>query len=333
MPLDWNWFFSSLSQSAAAIVGIFGAFIITKIFSNQTIYVEKKARLKQLLTQAQKISDTANSFNIDWYNEQCNKPGFYRFENYLDNKLPKEESIDVITEEFLNEYISTNAFSKYTEPNEIKEELKSIASNVFKENIRVREEEEATERARKSIEEGELGGMAKFMHNMTRMDLGGVGRSVVGSYSSLIAPPWDIVRAISQGFDKSYLDAKHHAREVSVFLEGIKGNPESPRQISFALILVLFIFFIGVIYPLSFMPAGGAPKLDYSAQIIINQILSFKGFLLGVISIAFTVIVTIFFTTNIRMVYSQADVLRVEQLTDAKSYCHYFKCIDRSDAK
>jgi len=33
---DWNWFFSSLSQSSAAIVGIFGAFIITKILSNNS---------------------------------------------------------------------------------------------------------------------------------------------------------------------------------------------------------------------------------------------------------------------------------------------------------
>ncbi|MCH7733340.1 MAG: hypothetical protein IIB44_12675 [Candidatus Marinimicrobia bacterium] len=33
---DWNWFFSALAQSAAAIVGIFAAFIITKIVNNQS---------------------------------------------------------------------------------------------------------------------------------------------------------------------------------------------------------------------------------------------------------------------------------------------------------
>jgi len=34
--MDWNWYFAALSQSAAAIGGIFGAFIITKVLTNQT---------------------------------------------------------------------------------------------------------------------------------------------------------------------------------------------------------------------------------------------------------------------------------------------------------
>lgn len=54
MSADWNWFFSSLSQSAAAIVGIFGAFIITKIFSNQTAFSEKTAKLNNYLIEAKK---------------------------------------------------------------------------------------------------------------------------------------------------------------------------------------------------------------------------------------------------------------------------------------
>jgi hypothetical protein len=61
MTQDWKWFFSYLSQSAAAIVGIFGAFIITQTFSNQTSFSEKKFKTKQLLIQARKISDNANS--------------------------------------------------------------------------------------------------------------------------------------------------------------------------------------------------------------------------------------------------------------------------------
>ena len=36
--MDWNWFFSSVAQSAAAIVGILAAFIITKILNSQTEY-------------------------------------------------------------------------------------------------------------------------------------------------------------------------------------------------------------------------------------------------------------------------------------------------------
>lgn len=67
--MDWNWFFSSLAQSAAAIVGVFGAFIITKILSNQTVFSEKKNRLKELLAEAEKIKGDAQALSFDWRNK------------------------------------------------------------------------------------------------------------------------------------------------------------------------------------------------------------------------------------------------------------------------
>lgn len=41
--MDWNYFYSSLALSVAALVGIFSAFIITKVISNQSEF-EKKCR-------------------------------------------------------------------------------------------------------------------------------------------------------------------------------------------------------------------------------------------------------------------------------------------------
>lgn len=40
--IDWNWFFSALAQSSAAIIGIFLAFTISKIMSNQNDYKHYK---------------------------------------------------------------------------------------------------------------------------------------------------------------------------------------------------------------------------------------------------------------------------------------------------
>jgi len=103
--MDWNWFFSSLSQSAAAIVGIFGAFIITKIFSNQTLFLAKKSKLRDLLVQAQRISDNANSFNVGWYNDNFNKSGYRDFPVELEESFPRGEDLDEVTDEFLENYI------------------------------------------------------------------------------------------------------------------------------------------------------------------------------------------------------------------------------------
>jgi len=65
--MDWNWFFSSIAQSAAAIVGIFGAFIITKVLSNQALFGEKTTRFRSLQTTASKLVASADNLAFAWY--------------------------------------------------------------------------------------------------------------------------------------------------------------------------------------------------------------------------------------------------------------------------
>ena len=327
MALDWNWFFSSLSQSAAAIVGIFGAFIITKIFSNQSVFVAKNTKLKELLVQAQRISDNANGFNVGWYNDNFDKPGYRDFPSALEEKFPMGENLDEVTEEFLENYIEKETFSKYSEVEGVKKKLRAIAADIFEANIKKRQEHEAAYKAHAEFLKGRESGLA------------GVGRTLSNMvmvtqvqprtpFVSLNDIPWDLMRARNDDFNESYREAKHHSRVALEFLGSIKNDPESPSQISWALALVLCIFFIGVIYPLSFLPAAGAPQLGYSFSLIYQHVVSFKGFLLGLISTAFTIIVALFFNTHAKMKYSAADVQEIERLTDTKNYCAHFKFLN-----
>jgi hypothetical protein len=66
---DWNWFFSSVAQSAAAIVGIFGAFIVTKILANQSAFSEKSRRMQELITLGEKLVDVSSRLSFDWYHK------------------------------------------------------------------------------------------------------------------------------------------------------------------------------------------------------------------------------------------------------------------------
>lgn len=335
MTQDWNWFFSSLSQSAAAIVGIFGAFIITKIFSNQTSFLEKTTKIRQLLIQAKKITDDANSSNIAWHNRHYNNSKFMKFHDYLDKKFPAQESMEVINDEILDDFINTNTFSKYSEKIDIKKELIFIATNVFKANTETRESEEAADRAEAEFRKNPLlqylGASETLigMRNFNNM-LNPSSKQYFSSYEPIYNTNWDEVTRESEKLEKSYLEAKHHSRLAAELLKSTEGNPESPRQISEALLLVLFIFFIGVIYPLSFMPATSAPQISISMNIIISHIFSFKGALLGIISIAFTAIVVVFYSTNYKMKYSPIDLAEIRELTNAKNYCTYFKFIDNT---
>ena len=317
MTQDWNWFFSSLSQSAAAIVGIFGAFIITKIFSNQSIYTEKTNRLKLILIQARKISDKANTHNTSWYNKTLNKIAYGSFKRDLLDKFPDIECESDNTDAAIKEYIKSSKFSIYSEPSEIVVKLKDLVKEYCEYNKARKIEEANSHKMQRAFQ---LGDTIKFIDSppsKSHMEF-----TVLPSFTS---PPWDKLRKVEEGLAESYLEAKHHARVVSDFLDSIKGNPESPPQITHALILVLFLFFMGVIYPLSFMPASNSPTLGFSFELITQHIISLKGFFLITISIAFTTIVLLFFNTNIKMKYPPNTVKKLEDLALPKNYCESFK--------
>lgn len=67
---DWNWFFTSISQSAAAIVGFLGGFIISKMLNRETDVNNNTMLIDQL---EQKVADQKRKISIrdfEWYNNQ-----------------------------------------------------------------------------------------------------------------------------------------------------------------------------------------------------------------------------------------------------------------------
>lgn len=66
--MDWNWFFSALAQSSAAIVGLVGAFVLTKVVSNEQAFAEEGAYLRRHLREAKRLQRRAASRYFSWYN-------------------------------------------------------------------------------------------------------------------------------------------------------------------------------------------------------------------------------------------------------------------------
>ncbi len=93
MSMDWNWFFTSVSQSAAAIVGIFGAFIVTKILTNQTAFAGNKVKAQELISEGKRLIDIASHKRFDWYNDQkLKEAGFLMRHSYeLGHKIPAKD--------------------------------------------------------------------------------------------------------------------------------------------------------------------------------------------------------------------------------------------------
>jgi hypothetical protein len=67
---DWNWFFSALPQCAAAIVGIGGAFLVTRVINHEAEHSRNSALAKQLFDKAAHLQAKLRARNFDWYNHE-----------------------------------------------------------------------------------------------------------------------------------------------------------------------------------------------------------------------------------------------------------------------
>lgn len=244
--MDWNWFFSSLAQSAAAIVGVFGAFIITKILSNQTTFSEKKNRLKELIAKAEKIKVEADELDFGWVN---------RWELY-----GKQRDFETLINGGIEDALP-------------KGRNRSPGADT-----------EKMEKKQESI---------KFVER----------------------------------------EARHHTKLISDFHDSIKGNPESSWAINSALILVSFLFCVGVIYPLSLMPTPTewVPP-TFSLKVFFDsafQLKDIKDALLIAVSLIFYVIIFMFFLININMKYNSSDVEKLERFKSIGSYSQYFEIMEK----
>lgn len=65
--LDYNWLFSAIAQSAAAIVGVVGAFIVAKLISLESDYHFIHLEVDRYLADSKKDSNQIANFYIDSY--------------------------------------------------------------------------------------------------------------------------------------------------------------------------------------------------------------------------------------------------------------------------
>lgn len=305
--MDWNWFFSSLSQSAAAIVGIFGAFIITKILSNQATFAEKTSRMRELLVLAQRIVDDAGDLSIDWYNKRIAEREIERLGDILEKD----------NEETSAQLYNRLKFSVFTE--------KYIALQIIENVIearrqRLEREREAERRRVEAAGRNGIGGLSNLF-----------GSSIadrVRDFKPLIPQLGPALEKERDAIDLVVRNARHHIRLVSDFLDSVHGNPESSPQITYALIMITALFFVGVIYPLSFMPIrlDTVPVLSIGA--FVDIAFSLKGVLLITVSCIFTGVLAMFFAMNLRMKYQTEVIQKLIEFTSLGAYSKYFMVME-----
>lgn len=300
--MDWNWFFSSLAQSTAAIVGLFGAFIITKILSNQSGFDARRRQIRGLRSKSESLLDEANDLAVAWYNSKICEWRADRINDSLD------ENGDLPVEHFAE----TLNFSIY----QPKDETLSFIEATISSHRRRKEKETAARR------------------EWARSSLSGFFAAPMEMKIPNITPHLEIesVKAERARIDAVARKCKQHIRVVRDLRDAIADNPEHSTQITYTLILVLLLFYIGVIYPLSFTPTAVDTPLKVSLAAVPSALLSFKGALLTLVSAAFSIAIAMFFYMNIRMKYSKAELESLDRYSTLSSYSPYFQVAEENRA-
>src|ERR1035437_10601481 len=99
MNYDWNWFFSSFCQCAAALIGIIGAFVISRLLGLSEKVNSTIAEFDNLVIQYQKLKSSISKRRFYWYTEKSVRHGTHLINPIRDgdfDDLDQEQIIENI---------------------------------------------------------------------------------------------------------------------------------------------------------------------------------------------------------------------------------------------
>jgi hypothetical protein len=297
--LDWNWLFSSVAQSVAAIVGIFGAFVITTLTGNQSEFSRKRARTADLLAESDRLADSAESRYFAWYNKRTLKNALQSFRE----NLKTEDEFRSASEYYL-EY----SFPEFMEKEEVLAEIDATV-----------ETERRRRQARKNPTEHPTspGGLRSLMSLPSIPQIPGA-REILSENS--LRQEYEQER---EAINRLVVEVRHHVRVVSSHARTLENNPERSSAITLSVVAILLLFWTGVIYPLSFLPVGigDAPHLSFAA--FFEILVSLKGVVLSLATFLFSSLMLALGFLNRRLRYDPAEVQSLQARTKFGFYSPY----------
>ncbi len=293
MDMEWNWFYSSLAQSTAAIVGVFAAFIITKVINSQAAFEQKRRQLDELITNGKILQSKIESRRISWYNEQLRSRGMVK----LDNSLRRSHSLADA-----EKYYRDIEVSRYDLKQEVVEaiEAKIKAWNEFH--------------------------RAKNQKRVTDDII------VPPDSQSATSDPGE-VRQEGELIESLRVEIEGHISRAKDFLKENLSNPEYSLFARVTIVVSMLLFLVGVIWPLSFLPYNDSRPIqvsDLSLPGVIDIFMSFKGILLSAVFLIFICVMIALLLVNRRLRFDPARMEGLRRFTSYATYSEYFVNFERN---
>lgn len=304
MNTDWNWFFSSFCQSAAALIGIIAAFIISRLLGLNEKINSTISHFRNLDIEYDKIVSSIKKRRFNWY-------------TYTNVKYDSE----------LKEAIRGGEYEGLKEPGILKKIYANI-NNIYR----------VDEAVMKAFNE-----LYEKNHPIKTVRKRGNETITAHTFPTLtdtfLIPVgiWDKLREEKETINQLEIEANTLVERFSqnhIDLQSFEYTITPLRRI----IIVLMISFpLTVIYPLHFMPVPTNQELSITFNFIeiVKSIFTLKFFLLFVFFLSIEGIFSYFLylTIGLSALLKLGQSMNTELYRDIKSYSEYFEFDDETMEK
>jgi len=316
MTIDWDWFFSSLSQSSAALVGIFGAFIVAKVLSNQATFSEKSGKISQLLAGAEKLKSRIDGDEFEFYNDRKFIEARAHIQSFLLDSGLDPEAI------YHRAY-----FSPYTDRKDALFEIRRLMKEFDRANDAAYEEEQE-QRDQEQYEADMLNQQEQFGTFYEPLS-GQASNQLQEAEGEAERRAFKRQKKAKKRINRWLREVTEYSSSVGNLFASTSKNPESSWQIAWSLFLLVTLFFIGVVLPLTYMPTGETsngvtPIFSLVLASFFQSGPSIRVFLIVAISIIFLLIVASFIFLNSKLKYDINALEKLKKFSEIGSYSKYF---------
>ncbi|MFQ1897339.1 hypothetical protein ACK36K_08405 [Aeromonas veronii] len=301
--MDWNVFFSTISQTSGAIVGIFAAFLITKIISNQSDFSKLKNDATHNLIDSKTAKSEAEARFFQWFNERVREREISNIENDFLDKINE----DIWNEEIIhtpNEYISKYNFSPFDDYHEI---MGAVNKKITELSSKLEREREAAK---------------AMMQSKTSYYAHLLNTQIYQAMPSHYEISQELTNEREQ-IDQLVIKVERQARKNEALAVELSCGVDSINLVTNSILAVLVLFFSGVIYPLSFLPWEAGSEISLSLSAFWDILFSLKGFMLVLISMIFSGLMIVFLFINNRLRHSAEVISELSLYSDISNYSPY----------
>lgn len=226
--IDPNWFFSSVAQCSAAIVGLMGAFLITKLITQKSVIKNIETQIEDYKTKVSFLSEKIKD-KEDWIKQVDEEENLNNIKKFLEEL---SDSIDVTAPPTIDELIKTANESKYEDFHNLDRQLLEKCYN-----------EEYLNGAREKQRSSELPlGLGSLIPQFNFSSL----------YPQIEGAKWDRYRRYSEEINNVHLEQKYtdgilNSKKNELLIE------KAGADIKKTFFYLFFFSIVGVFLPLTIM--------------------------------------------------------------------------------